>query len=118
MSVIQSVQSVQSVQSIQYVKKIEHIPDNIYYDTLITIDNLFNKKKYRSRIGAKLDNNTKSQTIVYYNPIDITEAYTIKINNEYNIEVIIPIKKSNFTYKSLFTNPRRVLDFLIFHLGS
>lgn len=90
--------------------------DDMYFQTLIRIHSLFRSKKFKNKISSKSDPNTINQTLIYYNPIDITDAYTLKIHNKSNIELTIPLKKTNFTFTTQFSNPKTVLNYLDLHL--
>ena len=63
--------------------------DYYYYDSLYNINKLF--KNYKSKIGSKSDPNSVNQTIIYYNPDNITEKFTIQINNKYSITTTVPL---------------------------
>ena len=74
---------IDNINNIDNINKI----DNLYYQTLYEINNLFQNINFKSKIGSKTDPNSINQTIIYYNPINITEEFIINIYNKYAISV-------------------------------
>ena len=96
-------------------KKAKDIDNNYYYLILYKIHELFIKKNYKSIIGSKSDLNSTEQKLVYYNPINITESFIINISNKNKISIIIPIKGSNYTYKTIFNTINDVYNYIKLH---
>ena len=96
-------------------KKATDIDNNYYYLILYKIHELFIKKNYKSIIGSKSDLNSREQNLVYYNPINITESFIINISNKNKISIIIPIKGSNYTYKTIFNTINDVYNYIKLH---
>jgi hypothetical protein len=96
-------------------KKIKSI-DTSYYETLLNISTLFNEKKYRSIIGSKNAFDSINQTIIFVNPINVTDKYTLYIHNKYSITITIPIKKRNYIYRTSFTELGDVYNYLKIHV--
>ena len=89
--------------------------DNLYYQTLYEINNLFQNINFKSKIGSKTDPNSINQTIIYYNPINITEEFIINIYNKYAISVTIPLTKSNYNFTSKHNSLENVYNYLRIH---
>jgi hypothetical protein len=87
-----------------------------YYETLLNILKLFNQKKYRSIIGLKNSFDSINQTIIFVNPINVTDEYTLYIHNKYSITITIPIKKKNYIYRTSFTELEDVYNYLKIHV--
>lgn len=96
--------------------KIMDSMDNSYYETLWEISKLFNEKKYRSIIGSKSSYDSINQTIIFVNPVNITDKYTLYIHNKYSITITIPIKKTNYIYRTSFTELCDVYNYLKIHV--
>jgi hypothetical protein len=90
--------------------------DNSYYETLWEISKLFNEKKYRGIIGSKSSYDSINQTIIFVNPVNITDKYTLYIHNKYSITITIPIKKTNYIYRTSFTELCDVYNYLKIHV--
>lgn len=80
------------------------------------INNLFKTKNYKSKIGSKNNPESIIQNLFYYNPINSTEEYKINILSAHEIEASIPIKDSNFLYKTKFKNLHDLYNYLILHI--
>jgi len=89
--------------------------DNSYYQTLYEINYLFQNINYKSKIGSKTDPNAINQTIIYYNPINITEEFILNIHNINSITVTIPLAKSNYNFTSKHTSIKNVYNYLTMH---
>lgn len=61
---------------------------------------LFRDNNYIIKIGSKIDINDIKQKIIFINPINISEQYIINILDINNIYVIIPLKNTNFNFKT------------------
>lgn len=70
------------------------------YPILHNLNNLFKNNNYIIKVGSKLNPNDIKQNITYINKINITEKYIINIESENKIEVIIPLKHTNYSYKT------------------
>ena len=93
--------------------------DNIYYEILYNINNLFKHHKsikFVSNIGNKSSVDSVGQNLVFYNKIDKTEKYMINIHNKYSITITIPIKKSNYCYTTILYDIEDVYYYLYNHL--
>tara|TARA_B100000902_G_scaffold163751_1_gene158896 strand:- start:2868 stop:3188 length:321 start_codon:yes stop_codon:yes gene_type:complete len=91
--------------------------DNIYYNNLYKINKLFNKDIYNCKIGAKTDSDSVNQIIIYLNKKNISEKYSLYINNKYSIGLSIPIKNSNILFKTFFYSIEDVYKFLEKHIN-
>lgn len=98
-------------------KNSNDIDNNYYYLILYKIHELFIKKNYKSIIGSKRHLNSTEQNLVYYNPINITESFIINISNKNKISIKIPIKGSNYTYKTIFNTINDVYSYIKLHCG-
>ena len=49
--------------------------------------------------------------------INITESFIINISNKNKISIIIPIKRSNYTYKTTFNTINDVYNYIKLHCG-
>ena len=70
------------------------------YPILHNLNNLFKNKNYIIKVSSKLYPNDIKQNITYINKINITEKYIINIESENKIEVIIPLKQTNYSYRT------------------
>jgi hypothetical protein len=98
-------------------KNSNDIDNNYYYLILYKIHELFIKKNYKSIISSKRHLNSTEQNLVYYNPINITESFIINISNKNKISIKIPIKGSNYTYKTIFNTINDVYSYIKLHCG-
>ena len=78
---------------------IETISLTEYY-YLNSINKFFTSKKYKSKIGSKVNPDALQQTLFFYNPINTTEKYIINIINSQLIMLELPMKNSNYYYKT------------------
>jgi hypothetical protein len=93
--------------------------DNIdisHYNNLCEINKLFITKKYRSIIGSKSSVDSTNQIIIFVNPINETDKYTLYIHNKYSITITIPIKNFNYIYTTSFIELEEVYNYLKIHL--
>jgi hypothetical protein len=98
--------------------------DNLHYDNLTEIDNIFKNYSYKSNISSKSDPNTIDQTLIYYNPINRTESYTIQIQEQNQtqsqtqyqtqsqIYIQIPIKNSNYYYRTTHKSLEETIEYI------
>ena len=84
------------------------------FSILNKIHELFKEKKFIAKIGSKNNVNDISQHITYINPYNNTEKYIINILNLNNIIVTVPLKNTNFNYKTNL-NINRLYNFLYIH---
>ena len=96
-------------------KKLDTI-DIEFYNNLYEINKVFEKKKYKCKIGSKISPDSINQSIIYINPINESEKYEININNKYSITLTIPIKNSNFLYTTNFFDLKEILSFIKIHI--
>ena len=90
--------------------------DNIFYDTLCKINKLFKQKKFKSNIGAKASEDSINQTIVYYNPINITEQYELQIHSKNSITIMVPLQNCNHYYKTTHDTLYNIYEFIKIHI--
>ena len=90
--------------------------DSIFFNYLYEINKLFKQKKYKSKIGSKTSPDSVNQTLIYLNPINGTEKFTIHIHNKYSINVTIPLKNSNNLYSTGFFDIEDTFNFLKIHI--
>lgn len=89
-----------------------------YFNTKSKIDNLFmseTENKYIKKIDLKSD---KSEIITYSKKDNIEELYRIYIYTKNNYDVIettIPIKNSNYKYRTEFYDIESVYYYLQIH---
>tara|TARA_X000000368_G_scaffold411537_3_gene396546 strand:- start:462 stop:788 length:327 start_codon:yes stop_codon:yes gene_type:complete len=103
----------------EITRKEEKIIDTIdtnFLDYLYEINKLFKKKKYKSKIGSKTCPDSVNQTLIYFNPINKTEKFTLQIHNKYSMNITIPLKKSNYLYKTCFFDIEDTFNFLKIHI--
>ena len=97
-------------------EKILDTIDPNFFNYLYKINKLFKEKKYKSKIGSKTNADSVNQTLIYYNPINITERFTLQIHNKYSINITIPLKKSNYLYSTSFFDIEDTFNFLKIHI--
>ena len=97
-------------------EKLLDIMDAIFLNYLYEINKLFKKKKYKSKIGSKTSPDSVNQTLIYLNPINGTEKYTLQIHNKYSINLTIPLKDSNYLYSTSFFDIEKTYNFLKIHI--
>jgi hypothetical protein len=90
--------------------------DPIYFNYLYEINKLFKQKKYKSKIGSKISPDSVNQTLIYLNPINGTERFTLEIHNKYSMYVKIPLKNSNYLYSTSFFDIEDTFNFLKIHI--
>lgn len=90
--------------------------DPIFFNYLYEINKLFKQKKYKSKIGSKTSPDSVGQTLIYLNPINGTEKFTLQIHNKYCINLTIPLQNSNYLYKTSFFDIEDTLNFLKIHI--
>ena len=90
--------------------------DTIFFNYLYEINKLFKQKKYKSKIGSKTSPDSVGQTLIYFNPINGTERFTLQIHNKYSMNVIIPLKNSNYLYTTSFFDIEDTYNFLKIHI--
>lgn len=73
------------------------------YMVLNKVTQLFKDKNYITKIGSKLDVNDIAQNLMFINPINKSEQYIINILDKNNINVTIPLKNTNYAYKTKVT---------------
>ena len=81
-----------------------------HYNNLCILNNLFLKKKYKSKISSKASEDSIAQNLIYYKKDNITEQYSINIINSNNIKITIPLKNCN-SPKMYFMYENNVLNF-------
>jgi len=99
-----------------YIDDSPNIIDNNYYYYLYNINKLFKEKKYKSKISAKACPDSIMQTIIYFNPINGTEKYIIKINDKFLINISVPLKNSNYFYNTTLYNIEDAFNYLKMHI--
>jgi hypothetical protein len=92
--------------------------DAEYYNYLYKLNSLLTNYNFISKIGSKYSIDSISQSLVYYKKENITEMYTIIINDKYNIEVTIPLKNCNYTYTTNINSIKNVYNYIYFHLNN
>tara|TARA_Y100000389_G_scaffold168799_1_gene174670 strand:+ start:828 stop:1154 length:327 start_codon:yes stop_codon:yes gene_type:complete len=97
-------------------EKIIDIIDTNFFNYLYEINKLFKQKKYKSKIGSKTCPDSVNQTLIYFNPINKTEKFTLQIHNKYSMNITIPLKKSNYLYKTCFFDIEDTFNFLKIHI--
>ena len=90
--------------------------DNNQYISLNAIYSLFKEKNFNYNIGSKTTNDSLSQTLIYSNPINKTEKYVINILNNNNIITEVPLKNTNYYFKSKHTNISNVYNYMKLHI--
>tara|TARA_B110000305_G_C19257688_1_gene547928 strand:- start:480 stop:806 length:327 start_codon:yes stop_codon:yes gene_type:complete len=103
----------------EITRKEEKIIDTIdtnFFDYLYEINKLFKKKKYKSKIGSKTCPDSVNQTLIYLNPINGSERFTLEIHNKYSISVKLPLKKCNYLYSTSFFDIEETYNFLKIHI--
>lgn len=90
-----------------------------FYYMLLEIDKLF-QKKYRQYISSKRDIDGYRQTIIYRENNNQETKYSIEIIRPDYIWCSIPIKNSNYLYRTVFNyeeyNINHVYDYLKLHV--
>ena len=97
-------------------QKIVDTIDLIFYDYLKKINKLFKNNNYKSIIGSRTSADSVNQTLIYLNPINITERFTLEIHNKYSINISIPLKNSNYLYSTSFFDIEETYNFLKIHI--
>lgn len=87
-----------------------------YNDFLKEIHNLFINKFYKYKIGAKSSPDSIEQKLIYFNPINGNEKYTLNIKSLTHIEIEIPLKNSNYYYTTIHNNIIDSYYYLKMHL--
>ncbi len=90
--------------------------DNVFYDKLTEINNLFKEKNFKSKIGSKLSNDSVYQTIIYFNPINETEQYVLNIISKNSMNITIPIEKSNNYFTTIVKDINSLYELIKTHL--
>lgn len=90
--------------------------DPVFFNYLNEINKLFMKKKYKSKIGSKTSPDSVNQTLIYINPINITEIFTLQIHNKYSMYLTIPLKNSNYLYSTSFFDIEETYNYLKRHI--
>jgi hypothetical protein len=90
--------------------------DPIFFNYLYEINKLFKQKKYKSKISSKTSPDSVGQTLIYLNPINGTEKFTLHIHNKYSMYVTIPFKNSNYLYSTSFFDIEDTFNFLKIHI--
>lgn len=90
--------------------------DPIFFNYLYKINKIFIQKKYKSKIGSKISPDSVGQILIYFNPINETERFTLQIHNKYSINVKIPLKNSNYLYSTYFFDIEDTFNFLKIHI--
>tara|TARA_X000000368_G_scaffold295723_1_gene235398 strand:- start:5827 stop:6156 length:330 start_codon:yes stop_codon:yes gene_type:complete len=99
-----------------YEEKLLDIIDPYFFNYLYEINKLFKQKKYKSKIGSKTCPDSVNQTLIYFNPINKTERFTLEIHNKYSMYVKIPLKNSNYLYSTFFFDIEDTFNFLKIHI--
>ena len=86
--------------------------DLIYYIKLEEINRFFKEKKYKCKIGSKADSDSISQKLIYYDPNNITFKYEITIHNKENIEISVPLIRSNYYFTTKKSSLEEIEDYL------
>jgi hypothetical protein len=94
----------------------EDSEDTSYDETLLNISCLFNKKNYDCIICRKDLVDDINETIIFVNPINVSDKYTLYIDNKNSITITIPIKKSNYIYRTSFTELNSMYNYLKIHV--
>ena len=100
-------------------KKEEKLLDTIdinFYNYLYKINKLFKDKKYISKIGLKSSPDSVNQILIYINPINKSEEFTLRIHNKYSINITIPLKNCNYLYNTSFFDIEDTFNFLKMHI--
>jgi len=87
-----------------------------FNDFLKDIHNLFISKFYKYKIGAKLSPDSIEQKIIYFNPINGNDKYTLSIKSLNHIIVEVPLKNSNYYYTTIHDNIINAYYYLNLHL--
>ena len=90
--------------------------DASFYNYLYKINKLFKEKKYKSKIGLKSSPDSVNQILIYLNPINGTERFTLQIHNKYSISVRLPLKNCNYLYSTSFFDIEETYNFLKIHI--
>lgn len=89
--------------------------DNVFFYYLNEINKILIGNNFKSKIGSKYSPNSVNQTIIYYNPINITETFTLTIYNKYSITITRPIANSNFYFTTTFNDMEDVYNYVKIH---
>ena len=87
-----------------------------FNDFLKDIHNLFISKFYKYKIGAKSSPDSIEQKIIYFNPINGNDKYTLSIKSLNHIKVEVPLKNSNYYYTTIHNNIINAYYYLNLHL--
>jgi len=87
-----------------------------FNDFLKEIHNLFTHKFYKYKIGAKSSPDSIEQKIIYFNPINGNDKYTLSIKSLNHIKVEVPLKNSNYYYITIHNNIINAYYYLNLHL--
>ena len=87
-----------------------------FNDFLKEIHDLFTNKYYKYKIGAKSSPDSIEQKIIYYNPINGNEKYTLIIKSLNYIKIEVPLKNCNYYYITIHNNIINAYYYLCLHL--
>tara|TARA_B100001778_G_scaffold332386_1_gene338591 strand:+ start:1269 stop:1685 length:417 start_codon:yes stop_codon:yes gene_type:complete len=90
--------------------------DSEFYIYLYEINKVFKEKKYKSKIGSKTTADSINQTLIYFNPINGTERFTLNIHNKYSITITVPLKQGNYLYTTTLNDIIDVLKYIKIHI--
>ena len=83
-----------------------------YFSVIKMIEELFDKKKYS--VEKSIENSNIIVNFIRKNNVEFN--YKIKIYSNNNIEITIPIKNSNYKYKTNVYDINSVYNYLYFHI--
>ena len=87
-----------------------------FNDFLKEIHDLFIHNFYKYKIGAKSSPDSIEQKIIYFNPINGNDKYTLSIKSLNHIKVEVPLKNSNYYYTTIHNNIINAYYYLNLHL--
>jgi len=88
-----------------------------FNDFLKEIHDLFIQRFYKYKIGAKSSSESVEQKIIYFNPINGNDKYTINILSMNHINIEVPLKSCNYYYTTQHENIINVYYYLNLHLN-
>lgn len=87
-----------------------------FNDFLANIHDLFINKFYKYKISSKSSPDSIEQKLIYFNPINGNDKYTLNIKSLTHINIEVPLKSSNYYYNTTHNNIIDSFYYLKMHL--
>ena len=88
-----------------------------YFKKIMEISKIFSNIEYNRFINI-LNENKDNIHLIFKKKINKEFKYEIFIHNDYEIDVKIPIKNSNYKYSTKFNDINSVYNYLCLHINS